>query len=237
MATTRHYFEKKGINGDSFSNYKKVKIVFVLGGPGSGKGTQCQKIVEHFGYTHLCVGDLLRAEIHSASPNGKEIQIMIKEGKIIPSDVTVALLQRAIQNTPNDKFLIDGFPRNEENREAFERITGIQPEFVIFFDCSEKEMERRILSRNEGREDDNICTVMKRFEVYRESTLPVVEYYKSKGKLRKIDGDKPAKKVFEAVKVAFTESGGNIKNRRDGLMGRIKSISHVMQGKWRSGKW
>ncbi|CAH9097881.1 unnamed protein product [Cuscuta epithymum] len=77
-------------------------------------------------------------------------------------------------------------------------------------------MERRLLNRNQGREDDNICTVRKRFEVYRESTLPVVEYYKSKGKLREIDADKPAKEIFEAVKVVFTESGGNIQNRRDG---------------------
>nr|GMC82506.1 UMP-CMP kinase 3 [Ipomoea batatas] len=165
---------------------KKVKVVFVLGGPGSGKGTQCANIVEHFGYTHLSAGDLLRAEIKSGSENGTMIQNMIKEGKIVPSEVTIALLQRAIQENGNDKFLIDGFPRNEENRAAFERVTGIQPDFVLFFDCPEEEMEKRLLSRNQGREDDNIETIRKRFKVYMESSLPVIEYYKSKEKVQKV---------------------------------------------------
>ncbi|THG07805.1 hypothetical protein TEA_014436 [Camellia sinensis var. sinensis] len=77
------------------------------------------------------------------------IQNMIKEGKIVPSEVTIKLLQRAMQENANDKFLIDGFPRNEENRAAFESVTGIVPEFVLFFDCSEEEMEKRLLGRNQ----------------------------------------------------------------------------------------
>ncbi|PHU30978.1 UMP-CMP kinase 3, partial [Capsicum chinense] len=165
---------------------KKVTVVFVLGGPGSGKGTQCANIVENFGYTHLSAGDLLRAEIKSGSENGTMISNMIKEGKIVPSEVTIKLLQRAIQENGNDKFLIDGFPRNEENRAAFELVTGIEPEFVLFFDCPEEEMEKRLLGRNQGREDDNIETIRKRFKVYMESSLPVIEYYNSKGKVRKV---------------------------------------------------
>ncbi|KAL3571706.1 hypothetical protein D5086_025610, partial [Populus alba] len=90
-----------------------------------------------------------------------------------------------LPDSGNDKFLIDGFPRNEENRAAFEAVTKIEPAFVLFFDCPEEEMERRILSRNQGREDDNIETIRKRFKVFLESSLPVVEYYDSKGKVRK----------------------------------------------------
>ncbi|GAB2290220.1 hypothetical protein Dimus_024501 [Dionaea muscipula] len=182
---------------------KNVRVVFVLGGPGSGKGSQCANIVEHFGYTHLSAGDLLRAEIKSGSENGTMIQNMIKEGKIVPSEVTIKLLQRAIQENGNDKFLIDGFPRNEENRAAFESVTGISPEFVLFFDCPEEELERRLLGRNQGREDDNIETIRKRFKVYMESSLPVIEYYNSKGKVRKIDAAKPVEAVFEDVKAVF----------------------------------
>ncbi|XP_057511935.1 UMP-CMP kinase 3-like [Actinidia eriantha] len=193
----------KEANGISLSE-KKVTVVFVLGGPGSGKGTQCANIVQHFGYTHLSAGDLLRAEIKSGSENGTMIQNMIKDGKIVPSEVTVKLLQRAMQDSSNDKFLIDGFPRNEENRAAFESVTGIEPEFVLFFECPEEEMERRLLSRNQGREDDNIDTVRKRFKVYMESSLPVIEYYIAKGKVRKIEAAKPVKEVFEAVKPIFT---------------------------------
>lgn len=183
---------------------KKPAVIFVLGGPGSGKGTQCANVVEHFGYTHLSAGDLLRAEIKSGSENGTMIQNMIKEGKIVPSEVTIKLLQKAMQESGNDKFLIDGFPRNEENRAAFEAVTKIEPAFVLFFNCPEEEMERRILSRNQGREDDNIETIRKRFNVFLESSLPVVEYYGSKGKVRKVDAAKSVEEVFEAVKAIFT---------------------------------
>ncbi|OAY49480.1 UMP-CMP kinase 3 isoform X2 [Manihot esculenta] len=184
---------------------KKPTVVFVLGGPGSGKGTQCTNIVQHFGYTHLSAGDLLREEIKSGSENGTMIQDMIKEGKIVPSEVTIKLLQKAMQENENDKFLIDGFPRNEENRAAFESITKIEPQFVLFFDCSEEEMERRLLNRNQGRVDDNIETIRKRFKVFLESSMPVIEYYGSKGKVRKIDASKPVEEVFEAVKAIFTQ--------------------------------
>ncbi|KAG8079667.1 hypothetical protein GUJ93_ZPchr0007g4935 [Zizania palustris] len=182
---------------------KKVTVVFVLGGPGTGKGTQCANIVEHFGFTHLSAGDLLRAEIKSGSENGTMIENMIKEGKIVPSEVTIKLLQEAMIKNENDKFLIDGFPRNEENRGAFENVTKISPAFVLFFDCSEQEMERRLLARNEGRVDDNIETIRKRFKVYVESSLPVIEYYNAKDKVKKIDASKPIPEVFEDVKAIF----------------------------------
>ncbi|KAL2536663.1 UMP-CMP kinase 3 [Forsythia ovata] len=197
-------------NKEAKGTDKKFTVVFVLGGPGSGKGTQCANIVQNFGYTHLSAGDLLRAEIKSGSENGTMIQNMIKEGKIVPSEVTIKLLQRAMQESGNDKFLIDGFPRNEENRAAFESVTGILPEFVLFFDCSEEEMERRLLSRNQGREDDNIETIRKRFKVFMESSLPVIEYYNTKGKVRKIDAGKPIEEVFEAVKAVFTSSNDKV---------------------------
>ncbi|KAL3537149.1 hypothetical protein ACH5RR_000515 [Cinchona calisaya] len=199
----------KEANGSLLTD-KKVTVVFVLGGPGSGKGTQCANIVQHFGYIHLSAGDLLRAEIKSGSENGTMIQNMIEEGKIVPSEVTIKLLQQAMEESGNDKFLIDGFPRNEENRAAFELVTGIEPNFVLFFDCPEEEMERRLLSRNQGRVDDNIETIRKRFKVFMESSLPVIEYYDSKGKVRKIDAAKPVEKVFEAVKVVFTPSGDQV---------------------------
>ncbi|XVE99897.1 hypothetical protein REPUB_Repub03eG0240700 [Reevesia pubescens] len=183
---------------------KKPTVVFVLGGPGSGKGTQCANIVEHFHYTHLSAGDLLRAEIKSGSENGTMIQNMIKEGKIVPSEVTIKLLEKAMLENSNDKFLIDGFPRNEENRAAFEAVTKIEPEVVLFFNCPEEEMERRLLSRNQGREDDNIETIRKRFKVFLDSSLPVIEYYKAKGKVLEVNAAKPVEEVFEAVKVVFT---------------------------------
>ncbi|XP_017984078.1 PREDICTED: UMP-CMP kinase 3 isoform X1 [Theobroma cacao] len=190
---------------------KNPIVVFVLGGPGSGKGTQCANIVQHFGYTHLSAGDLLRAECNSGSENGTMIQNMMNEGKIVPSEVTIELLQKAMLESGNNKFLIDGFPRNEENRAAFEAVTKIEPEFVLFFNCPQEEMERRILNRNQGREDDNIETIRKRFKVFEESSLPVIEYYKARGKVREIDAAKSIEEVFDALKVIFTTTVGKVK--------------------------
>ncbi|XP_049376961.1 UMP-CMP kinase 3-like [Solanum stenotomum] len=184
---------------------KKVKIVFVIGGPGSGKGTQCKRIAQQFGYTHLSVGEILRQEISSGSETGSMIQKIMKEGKLVPSDVTVRLLQQAMQGINSDKFLIDGFPRNEENVKAFEDLTKMEPEFVLYLDCPQDEMEKRLLSRNEGREDDNVETIRKRFKVFMESTLPTIEYYESKGKIRKVDAGKSVDEVFESIKVIFSQ--------------------------------
>ncbi|KMZ71607.1 Adenylate kinase [Zostera marina] len=133
------------------------------------------------------------------------IQGMIKEGKIVPSEVTVGLLKHAMLESGNYKFLIDGFPRNEENRCAFEKVTKIEPEFILFFECSEEEMERRLLNRNQGRDDDNIDTIKKRFRVFVESSLPVVANYNLKGKVRKINAANPIAMVFDDVKIAFSQ--------------------------------
>ncbi|KAK6936334.1 hypothetical protein RJ641_033364, partial [Dillenia turbinata] len=178
------------------------------GGPGSGKGTQCAKIVETFGFTHLSAGELLRNEILSKSENGTMILKMIKEGNIVPSDVTVKLLQRAIESSDNSKFLIDGFPRSEENRLAYERIEiGAEPDIVLFFDLPEDEMIKRVLSRNQGRVDDNIDTIKKRLKVFKSLNLPVINYYSQKGKLYKllfpIDATGTVDEIFDRVHPIF----------------------------------
>lgn len=185
---------------------KKVKVVFVVGGPGSGKGTQCEKIVQNFGYTHLSTGDLLRNEIKTGSENGTMIQNIMGEGKLVPSELTVKLIQKAISETNNNKFLIDGFPRNEENVTTFENLTRIEPEFLLFLDCPKEEMMRRLLSRNQGRDDDNMETILKRFQVFEESTIPVIDYYATKGKLRKVDAGKPVDEVFDSIKAIFSSN-------------------------------
>ncbi|KAK6155846.1 hypothetical protein DH2020_010094 [Rehmannia glutinosa] len=178
-------------------------VTFVLGGPGSGKGTQCTRIVETFGFTHLSAGDLLRREISSNSENGSMILSTIKEGKIVPSVVTVQLIQKAIETSDSDKFLIDGFPRTEENRIAYERVIGAEPDIVLFFDCPEEEMVKRVLNRNQGRIDDNIDTVKERLKVFAELNLPVIKHYSKKGKLYKIDGTGSEDEIFERVRPVF----------------------------------
>ncbi|KAE9464990.1 hypothetical protein C3L33_03107, partial [Rhododendron williamsianum] len=164
-----------------------LQILEAFRGPGSGKGTQCLKIVETFGFSHLSAGDLLRKEISSNSENGAMILETIKEGNIVPSELTVKLIQREVESSENDKFLIDGFPRTEENRRTYERVVGAEPNIVLFFDCPEEEMVKRVLSRNQGRVDDNIDTVKKRLENFNALNLPVINYYSEKGKLYKLN--------------------------------------------------
>ncbi|XP_056682466.1 UMP-CMP kinase 3 isoform X2 [Spinacia oleracea] len=182
-------------------------IVYVLGGPGCGKGTQCSKIVEDFGFIHLSAGELLETEVKTGSETGKMIQEFKKEGKLVPSEVVVKLLKQAMQRSGNRKFLIDGFPRNEENRLTAEKMLGIQPTIVLVFDCSEEEMIRRVMQRNQGRVDDNMDTIRKRLKVYKESTLPVIDYYAKKGKARKINAERPVEEVFRSVEAVFSELG------------------------------
>lgn len=182
---------------------RKPFVTFVLGGPGSGKGTQCTRIVQAFRFTHLSVGDLLRNEISSISENGSMILNTIKEGKIVPSEVTVKLIKKAIEASKNDRILVDGFPRSEENRIAYERVIGTEPDIVLFFDCPEEEMVKRVLNRNQGRIDDNIDTVKERLRVFAEHNLPVIKHYSEKGKLHKIDGTGSEDEIFERVLPVF----------------------------------
>ncbi|KAI4332631.1 hypothetical protein L6164_017523 [Bauhinia variegata] len=191
--------EKDGIS----PKYGAPFITFVLGGPGCGKGTQCAKIVETFGFKHLSAGDLLRREIESDSDYGSMILNSIKEGRIVPSEVTVKLIQREMESSDNKKFLIDGFPRCEENRRAFENIIGAEPDLVLFFDCPEDEMVKRVLNRNEGRIDDNIDTVKKRLKVFQALSLPVINYYAKKGKLHTINAIGSVDEIFEQVHPLF----------------------------------
>ncbi|XP_022891020.1 UMP-CMP kinase-like isoform X2 [Olea europaea var. sylvestris] len=198
--STEVYKPAEGI----LSNPGRTPVIsFVLGGPGSGKGSQYTRMVETFGFTHLSAGDLLRKEISSNSENGAMILNTIKEGKIVPSEVTVKLILKAIESSENDRFLIDGFPRSEENRMAYERVVGIEPDFVLFFDCPEEEMVKRVLNRNQGRVDDNIDTVKERLKVFKALNLPVIEYYSEKGKLYKIDATGTEDEIFERVRPAF----------------------------------
>ncbi|XP_066345077.1 UMP-CMP kinase 2-like isoform X1 [Miscanthus floridulus] len=190
--------------GSDGGDTQKPFIAFVLGGPGSGKGTQCTKIASDFGFAHLSAGDLLRHEIASGSEKGELILDIIKEGRIVPSEITVELIRKAMETKNAKRVLIDGFPRCEENRIAFEKIVGTEPDIVIFFDCPEDEMVKRLLGRNQGRVDDNMETIKKRLKVFESLNIAVVEYYSSRGKVHKINATGTADEIFEAVRRLFS---------------------------------
>lgn len=132
--------------------------------------------------------------MNSGSKHGDMIATMIKNGQIVPSDVTVGLLEKAMSENGKkgkNKFLIDGFPRNDENNSSWEKEMGNKVDFafVLFFDCPEGVMEKRLLKRGEssGRSDDNLESIKKRFKTFLEQTLPVVGYYEKKSKVVRVD--------------------------------------------------
>eukprot|EP00434_Breviolum_minutum_P040131 symbB.v1.2.035655.t1/scaffold4856.1/size33858/2 len=153
----------------------KPAVVFILGGPGAGKGTQCERISQTFGYYHLSAGDLLREERkREGSEYGQLIESYIKEGKLVPVEIVVNLLKQAMEKHgwSQGKFLVDGFPRSFENMEGWERVLGgkVDVKFALFFNCSETVMEARILERGKtsGRADDNPEAIKKRLATFTE---------------------------------------------------------------------
>lgn len=112
------------------------KITFVLGGPASGKGTQCAKLVEEFGYKHISVGDLMRAESDKGTKDGEKIKKIMASGGIVPYELTVSLLVNALIANPSKNYLIDGFPRSVEQAIYFEQNV-MECQTVIFYEVSE----------------------------------------------------------------------------------------------------
>jgi len=190
----------------------KPQVVFVLGGPGSGKGTQCSKIVENNpGWSHISAGDCLRAERDNPdSKDGQFINGLISEGKLVPVEITLKLMKNVMLDQCDKgvcKFLLDGFPRNEDNIEGWNKMIGDTMNVcgILFFDLSEEVMTERLLKRGEqsGREDDNLEAIKKRFKVNLEQSLPIVEKYKEKGMVVTISSEPPMDEVYEKVKEAI----------------------------------
>eukprot|EP00472_Partenskyella_glossopodia_P002270 CAMPEP_0197529316 /NCGR_PEP_ID=MMETSP1318-20131121/27982_1 /TAXON_ID=552666 /ORGANISM="Partenskyella glossopodia, Strain RCC365" /LENGTH=212 /DNA_ID=CAMNT_0043084739 /DNA_START=65 /DNA_END=703 /DNA_ORIENTATION=+ len=188
-------------------------VVFVLGGPGTGKGTQCGNVLEEFPFVHLSAGDLLRAERkRPESKLGEMINSYISEGKIVPSNVTVSLILQAIQASQKEGkrfFLVDGFPRSMENFEAWQSEVGNKATVAttIFFTLDEDEMVQRILHRakTSGRNDDNIDVIKKRLKTFHESTVPVLAVLKESSGLREIEASGTKDEVYAKVKVVIND--------------------------------
>jgi len=193
---------------DEIQISKDKEIVFVLGGPGSGKGTQCDLMVEKYGFGHFSAGDLLRAEVASGSDLGKELESIMKEGKLVPSSVTIRLLKKAIAGFDGNKVLVDGFPRALDQATEFEEKV-LPAKMVLFFDCPENVLQKRLLKRakTSGRADDNIDTIKKRFDTFKNESMPAVEHYEKLGRCKRISAVPSAKKIFTEVDKVMKSEG------------------------------
>ncbi len=182
-------------------------VVFVLGGPGAGKGTMCELAESQLGWTHLSAGDLLRAEALAGGPSAAGIAETVAAGKLVPDTIVVPLIKAAMEKvtrtTGRKNFLLDGFPRSLSNLEAwsetFGRETGLPK--MLYFECPYPVLEQRILgrARHTGRADDNPESLKLRFDTFKAETLPVVEFFKSQGRCVEIDTSQGRQAVYALV--------------------------------------
>ncbi|XP_011852748.1 PREDICTED: adenylate kinase isoenzyme 5-like [Mandrillus leucophaeus] len=185
--------------GGFMEDLRKCKIIFMIGGPGSGKGTQCEKLVEKYGFTHLSTGELLRKELASESERSKLIRDIMERGDLVPSGIVLELLKEAMVASLGDTrgFLIDGYPREVKQGEEFGRRIG-DPHLVICMDCSADTMTNRLLQRSQSSPpaDDTTKTIAKRLEAYYRASIPVIAYYETKTQLHKINAEGTPEDVF-----------------------------------------
>ena len=185
----------------------KPNIVFVLGGPGAGKGTMCELAESQLGWTHLSTGELLRAEREAGGPHAEEIERTLSAGRLMPDRVVVELLKYAMETatrtTGKNNFLLDGFPRSLGNVEAWYEAYGREDELpkMLYFECPYDVLEKRVLARAKytGRSDDNTHSLKVRFDTFKAETLPTVERFRSLNKCIEIDTSGPRQDVYELV--------------------------------------
>ena len=188
---------------------EKPRIVFVIGGPGCGKGTQCKRIVQNFKYQSFSTGDLLRQYVKDKKDGYQEIDNQMKEGKLISSSTLMKVLKEYILNSRNKKILVDGYPRNQENVDVWEKEMKdlVEVKGALYIEVSNEEMKKRLLGRNEGRADDNEETIAKRLTTFEQETKPIVDYFEKQGNLIKIDGMKTVDEISKEIGDKFKEKG------------------------------
>ncbi len=186
--------------------------VVIFGPPGAGKGTQSKKIIEKYGLKHISTGDLLREEIASGSELGNKIKAKIDKGKLISDKIITDILIGVLDNLGKDVpgIIFDGFPRTLNQAEMLYKILeerGTEVSVMIDLEVEEEELIKRLLYRAEisGRSDDNIDVIKKRLEVYHKKTEPVIDFYKKKGKFRKVDGSGSIDEIFARIDKILSE--------------------------------
>ena len=182
------------------------KVIFIIGPPGVGKNTQCDKIVEKYNFIHLGAGDLLRQEIKKGTENSKLIESLMTQGKYVPVKITCDLLKKAMDSLGKSKiFLIDGYPRNQDNIDGWKEIFGNNYKLIvtIILKCNEEELEKRLLERakSSGRVDDNIETIKKRFKTHIEQSLPIEAQLKEMGPVLEVQGNGSIEEVFKKISI------------------------------------
>ena len=180
--------------------------LILFGPPGSGKGTQSEKLMAKYGLKHLSTGDLLRHEISHQTPLGKEAQNFMDKGQLVPDEVVIGMISSALDENPDATgFLFDGFPRTPAQAKALDNLLNLKNAPIVVMlalDVSEEELVKRLLKRGEtsGRSDDDNENVIKaRITEYRSKTAVVADYYKQFEKVVMVKGEGTIEDIFERL--------------------------------------
>ena len=186
----------------------KNKIV-LLGPPGCGKGTQSKLLVKNKDFFQLSTGDLLRHETNDKeSVIGQEVKKIMEEGKLVPDEFVINIIVKKVFELKDNNIIFDGFPRNLNQANFLDKSleeVSLNLDCAVLFDINFDVLEDRIKKRVkesggiDSRPDDNLETLRNRIKIYKESTLPIVEYYKNKNILFKIDGMLSIDDVYENI--------------------------------------
>jgi len=179
--------------------------VLLIGPPGSGKGTQGERLAELLGLEHLAAGDLLRAEVTKGTPLGKRVADVMVTGELVPDAVMINLLMpRVLAANDANGYLLDGFPRSVQQAVEARKLAEVAtagPDAVIYLDAPRDELVRRILSRAEveGRPDDNPETVENRLRIFDDATRPLIDHYRQRGLLHVVNADQDEDEVTREI--------------------------------------
>uniref|UniRef100_A0A8C9UNM7 Nucleoside-diphosphate kinase n=1 Tax=Spermophilus dauricus TaxID=99837 RepID=A0A8C9UNM7_SPEDA len=178
---------------------KSSLIIFVVGGPGCGKETQCKNMATKYGFCHVGLGQLLRQEAQKSTHRGRQIRDMMLQGLLVPSGLILDMISKNMLSHPESRgFLIDGFPRELKQAKEFERIVGRAPDIVIAFDCSMQTMVQRVLHRGqvEHRAEDCEVVMFRHLTTYYTLCEPVLTFYQQKKLLRNISAEEAPENIF-----------------------------------------
>ncbi|MCS2682447.1 adenylate kinase [Bacteroides ovatus] len=179
--------------------------IVIFGAPGSGKGTQSERIVEKYGINHISTGDVLRAEIKNGTELGKTAKGYIDQGQLIPDELMIDILASVFDSFKESKGVIfDGFPRTIAQAEALKKMLaerGQDVSVMVDLDVPEEELMVRLIKRGKdsGRADDNEETIKKRLHVYHSQTAPLIDWYKNEKKYQHINGLGTMEGIFAEI--------------------------------------
>ncbi len=185
--------------------------IIIFGAPGSGKGTQSEKLIEKYGLKHISTGDLFRTEINKKTELGTLADSYISKGQLVPDEIVIEMLEEQLKSCCDlPGFIFDGFPRTLFQGKSLDKVLSKHDEkvsLVLSLEVADEELIQRLLKRGEvsGRSDDNREVIESRLNVYYEQTAPLKEFYSNQGKLVKIKGHGSIEEIFESMSKAVDQ--------------------------------